>query len=70
MGVASCRSVRNKAPMISDALFNHSLDILSLVETHIHKLILIVCFNPSHHRLKNCVKELVHMAWVVELAFS
>ena len=31
----SCRSVRNKGPMISDAVFNHSLDILSLVETHI-----------------------------------
>ena len=36
MGVANCRSVRNKGPMISDAVFNHSLDILSLVETHIH----------------------------------
>ena len=35
MGVANCRSVRNKGPMISDAVFNHSLDILSLVETHI-----------------------------------
>ena len=35
MGVANCRSVRNKAPMISDVVFNHSLDILSLVETHI-----------------------------------
>ena len=34
MGVANCRSVRNKGPMISDAVFNHSLDI-SLVETHI-----------------------------------
>ena len=33
MGVANCRSVRNKGPMISDAVFNHSLDILSLVET-------------------------------------
>ena len=35
MGVANCRSVRNKVPMISD-VFNHSLDIFSLVETHIH----------------------------------
>ena len=35
MGVANCRSVRNKGPMISDAVFNHSLDILSLVETQI-----------------------------------
>ena len=35
MGVANCRSVRNKGPMISDAVFNHSLDRLSLVETHI-----------------------------------
>ena len=35
MGVANCRSVRNKALMISDVVFNHSLDILSLVETHI-----------------------------------
>ena len=35
MGVANCQSVRNKAPMISDVVFNHSLDILSLVETHI-----------------------------------
>ena len=35
MGVANCRSVRNKAPMISDVVFNHSRDILSLVETHI-----------------------------------
>ena len=33
MGVANCRSVRNKAPMISDVVFNHSLDILSLVKT-------------------------------------
>ena len=38
MGVANCRSVRNKAPMISDVVFNHSLDILSLVETHIHPM--------------------------------
>ena len=35
MGVANCRSVRNKGPMISDTVFNHSLDILSLVKTHI-----------------------------------
>ena len=35
IGVANCRSVRNKAPMISDVVFNHSLDILSLVETDI-----------------------------------
>ena len=36
MGVANCWSVRNKAPMISDVVFNHLLDIiLSLVETHI-----------------------------------
>ena len=35
MGVANCRSVRNKGPMISDVVFSHSLDILSLVETHI-----------------------------------
>ena len=35
MGVANCQSVRNKASVISDVVFNHSLDILSLVETHI-----------------------------------
>ena len=28
----------------------------------------IVCFNPSHHHLINCVKDLVHMARVAELA--
>ena len=69
MGVANCRSVRNKAPMISDVVFNHS--------TYYHwsklifaRLIPIVCFNPSHHHLINCVKDLVHMARVSELAFS
>ena len=69
MGVANCRSVRNKAPMISDVVFNHLLDILLLVETHIRPTD-TDSFNPSHHHLINCVKDLVLMARVAELAFS
>ena len=37
MGVANCWSVRNKASMISDTVFNHSLGILSLAENHIRR---------------------------------
>ena len=64
MGVANCRSVRNKNPMISDAVFNHRSKLIFA------RLIPIVCFNPSHHHLINCVKDLVHMARVAGLACS
>ena len=35
LGLANCRSVRNKGPMLADIVSNHSLDIVALVETHI-----------------------------------
>ena len=55
MGVANCRSVRNKTPMISDAVFNHSLDILSLVETHIRPTdtdCLLQSITPPSYKLR------------------
>ena len=36
-GVVNCRSVRNKGPCINDTVTVHSVNILAVTETHIHR---------------------------------